>query len=579
LARANARPRAAVIWNAMTLTIKESSQLNSLAKPGSTPDSPESNSIQNPRSNPVCLEVPVTIRSVPGEKGEAPSESSKPNWEEARTVIVFDNGAVLRITGNFLPGQTVIISKPQGRGVVCRVASARNLPSVKGYIEVEFAEPVNNFWGIHQSTGQTTVLNPPTPVLAEPQVVPSEPAPAPLTPPRVAPTVTQTIAPSGNAPSFEDIRGLVRMSPSSTPGRALKSAPRAGAVKNEELAHGLVEAEKLSPPVRVTTSVADPSPISTTLESRPALVRKLSAPHDLSGKSILYPARSFPVSSLGESRGRIPLILAGTIVVIVGCSAGFFYFRNRGNVIPPSSSVPAVTEPFTPSLPAAANVPERAVNAQSVEDQAPPLSPAVFSVSSSSTDSVVESAPSVSQATRQPANKVDAKQPDRSVPRRLTIPDLKMSAPIAASRNLGKLADETVPGVADLASSRAATGGPAGAMLSSMRYMEGQPAPPPPGIVSPRSSAGAVHDPKLISSTRPQYPDLAKQLGVQGVVVVSAEIDASGNVAGAKAVRGPILLRQAAVNAVRHWKYDPAITNGKPAAAQVTVSIDFRLNQ
>jgi hypothetical protein len=30
---------------------------------------------------------------------------------------------------------------------------------------------------------------------------------------------------------------------------------------------------------------------------------------------------------------------------------------------------------------------------------------------------------------------------------------------------------------------------------------------------------------------------------------------------------------------MRHWKYEPALVNGKPAAAQVTVSIDFRLNQ
>jgi len=107
----------------MTLAIKESSQLNSLAKPGSTPESSESNSIPNPRSNPVCLEVPVTIRSLPGGNGEASSESAKPNREEARTVIVFDNGAVLRITGNFPPGQTVIVSNSQGRDVVCRVAA------------------------------------------------------------------------------------------------------------------------------------------------------------------------------------------------------------------------------------------------------------------------------------------------------------------------------------------------------------------------------------------------------------------------------------------------------------------------
>ncbi|MBZ5698266.1 MAG: TonB family protein [Acidobacteriia bacterium] len=563
----------------MTLTTKETSQLNSLAKPGSTPESSESNSIQNPRSNPVCLELPVTIRSLPGEKGETSSEPAKSNREEARTVIVFDNGAVLRIAGNFPPGQTIIVTNPQGRDVVCRVGSARNLPTVKGYIEVEFIEPVNNFWGIHQSTKQTSASNPPTPVLAQPQVVPSEPVPAPPTPPRVAPTVTQTIAPSGDAPSFEDIAGLVRMwPPPTTLGRALKSAPRPGALKNDELAQGLVAAEKPASPVSVTTPAADPPPFSTKWESPSVPVRKLSPPSDFLGKSILSSSRPSSVSSSSGSRGRMPLMLAAAVAVLVGFGVGFF-FRNRGNVVSTSASVPAVTQSSTPSLPAAANVPEPAVNAQSVVDQASPLSPAVFPVSSTSTDSVVDPGSSVSQAPRRPANNVDAKQPVRLGTPRQPIPDLKMSAPTAASRNSGKLVDGSVPGITDLASAGAASGAPAGAMLSPIGHTESQPAPPPPGVGSSGSSARVVHDPKLISSTRPLYPELAKQSNVQGVVVVFAQVDASGNVTGTKAISGPILLRQAAVDAVRHWKYDPAIINGKPAAAQVTVSIDFHLNQ
>ena len=75
---------------------------------------------------------------------------TQPIREEGRTVIVFDNGAVLRSTNNMPVGQTVILSNPNGRDVVCRVVGGRNLPSVKGYVEVEFIEAVNDFWGIHQ---------------------------------------------------------------------------------------------------------------------------------------------------------------------------------------------------------------------------------------------------------------------------------------------------------------------------------------------------------------------------------------------------------------------------------------------
>ena len=71
---------------------------------------------------------------------------------------------------------------------------------------------------------------------------------------------------------------------------------------------------------------------------------------------------------------------------------------------------------------------------------------------------------------------------------------------------------------------------------------------------------------------------MAKQSNTQGTVVVSAEVDAKGNVTSVKAVSGPVTLRQAATDAVRQWKYSPALIDGKPASAQVTVDVQFRLN-
>ena len=131
----------------MTLTIKNSPDLNSLGKPGASSQNSENKSGESPRTNPVCLEVGVTIRSLPNEAGG----QTQPIREEGRTVIVFDNGAVLRSTNNLPIGQTVILSNPNGRDVVCRVVGGRNLPNVKGYVEVEFIEPVNDFWDIHQA--------------------------------------------------------------------------------------------------------------------------------------------------------------------------------------------------------------------------------------------------------------------------------------------------------------------------------------------------------------------------------------------------------------------------------------------
>ena len=166
----------------MTLTAKNSPELNGPGKPGVSSQNSEGNVGQSPRSNPVCLEVNVTIRSLPGEAGG----QAAPIREDGRTVIVFDNGAVLRSKNNMPAGQKVILSNAKGRDVVCQVVGGRNLPSVKGYVEVEFLEQVNDFWSIHQDT---------IPGAAAPPAAPPAPWEA-AAPPPVASRVSAPAEPS-----------------------------------------------------------------------------------------------------------------------------------------------------------------------------------------------------------------------------------------------------------------------------------------------------------------------------------------------------------------------------------------------
>jgi protein TonB len=82
----------------------------------------------------------------------------------------------------------------------------------------------------------------------------------------------------------------------------------------------------------------------------------------------------------------------------------------------------------------------------------------------------------------------------------------------------------------------------------------------------------------LISSARAIYPSAAKQSAVQGSVTVAANVDATGKITGARALNGPMILREAAVDSVKQWKYSPALVDGKPAASLVTVNVEFKLN-
>lgn len=94
-------------------------------------------------------------------------------------------------------------------------------------------------------------------------------------------------------------------------------------------------------------------------------------------------------------------------------------------------------------------------------------------------------------------------------------------------------------------------------------------APPPP-------MGGRVVQGRLLKSVPPQYPEVARQRHVDGDVVVRADVDANGNVMLVTPLSGPDLLRSAAINSVKQWKYSPALLNGQPVAMQVQVTVKFR---
>jgi protein TonB len=70
---------------------------------------------------------------------------------------------------------------------------------------------------------------------------------------------------------------------------------------------------------------------------------------------------------------------------------------------------------------------------------------------------------------------------------------------------------------------------------------------------------------------------MAKNQHVSGNVVIDALIDVNGRVTTMKVLSGPTLLQQAAKDALRQWKYQPASLDGKPAAMHLTVTLQFRL--
>ena len=99
-----------------------------------------------------------------------------------------------------------------------------------------------------------------------------------------------------------------------------------------------------------------------------------------------------------------------------------------------------------------------------------------------------------------------------------------------------------------------------------------------PSAPAPRVEVGGdVRVARMISSVAPVYPALAKAQHISGEVRIDALIDATGRVTTMKVVSGPAQLHQAAMDALRQWKYQPATLDGTPVSMHLTVTIQFRL--
>ena len=110
----------------------------------------------------------------------------------------------------------------------------------------------------------------------------------------------------------------------------------------------------------------------------------------------------------------------------------------------------------------------------------------------------------------------------------------------------------------------------------------GDPPPPPPTPkreepppIKPSPRISTVLQGTAIRRVEPVYPRMASNIGVSGAVVVEVVVDEAGNVIAARALSGHPLLRPAAVNAARGWRWNPTLLNGVPVQVVGTITFNF----
>jgi protein TonB len=105
-------------------------------------------------------------------------------------------------------------------------------------------------------------------------------------------------------------------------------------------------------------------------------------------------------------------------------------------------------------------------------------------------------------------------------------------------------------------------------------------APPPPRPTQTRiRQGGQVQAAKLMNKVQPLYPPLARQTRISGTVRLHAIIAKNGTVEQLEVISGHPLLVQAALDAVRQWRYQATTLNGEPVEVDTTIDVIFSLNQ
>src|SRR6266436_1042330 len=174
----------------MPPTVKENeilaARLEAAQRPAPTTSSPDAAIKQQP----VALEVPVTINGARALEG---SDKREPFSETTKTVLIFGNGAVIRLSSSVAPGQLLFLTNERTKKeVVCQVVKSKNYRSVSGYVELEFTEPVVGFWGMRFPGDR---------IGSGPQPVPPAPVAVGSSSASGAPVIPRPIAPNVAAPA------------------------------------------------------------------------------------------------------------------------------------------------------------------------------------------------------------------------------------------------------------------------------------------------------------------------------------------------------------------------------------------
>jgi TonB family protein len=556
------------------------------------------------RSDAVSLEVPVRVHgSRATEVAREATPHTEPFEEQTSTMIVFPQGAVIRMSTSVNVGQMLVVTNVKSRqDAICRVVKVRTFSNLQGYVEVEFTHKQPGYWSIYfpsegpaiaSKAAQPTVVEPPVPAIKK-TIVPApsdiswapsanaiaeKPVEANAFPPAIKPAIAppQNVSPAKPEPSFVSIGQQEQVQPAAS---TITPAPVVEAPSTVSLPdlHETVQAVTSTPefpfgsgessePSQFTSSTSDESVPSTFGSLSGGAILGTRAASSGDAPDSYAEASAHSKSSSGQNW---ILIAACLTLLFAAVGAGVFYFRSNSTSAksnPPALAQPAADEPVavaanlnTPPTEGSAAPPQVSNPGHAVIANTPPSTIVSGNASAETHDSSVSSnRPSIS-----------AKPDVPHITSDMMSRTLK-SHPVSSQRTGGGQ-DDAAPSLDAAAPASSTTGALPGFVGASDIAL-----PPAPDMKQegPVKIGGLVKEPRLLSSTLPVYPAFAKSAHVEGDVVIRTSIDKNGNVSHMEVVSGPTMLRQAALDALARWKYEPSKLDGQPVPVQMLVTIRF----
>jgi TonB family protein len=548
------------------------------------------------RVNPVALEVPV---SVAGARPIASKDKRELFTEETTTVLVFIDGAVIQLSAAVTVGQLLFLTeKKSKKEVVCQVVHKRSHRPTSCFVELEFTEPEENFWGVSFPTQVDTARIPPAAEAVEAEETTEDDRSEPVAAPKSEDVAQLKDEVAALKAQLEELRVKQPSEDKDALAKKLaeaEAAARAAAEleakqKAEEAARKKAERAKTeggnAPATEIVANqtpegsrapatigmrlpvmgVGEPAPGApapgTPQAAVPAGKVEIDPLDDLLPKPALDFSRvpkhvdpNDPFNIYRPERqgpGKKEFVVGGAVLAVVILAGAGAWYKNK---------LPFLHRAPKAGVAAVESIPSTPVSSPSVPNAA----------------SAVDMAPR-SGATAPPAGNSSGEQVNNFTVGTTSAPPPVgpvVTPPVESPAERVALAEKGAMRVVAPAKGGA---GNAGAVKTSKNRgkakTSGESAPVPEAPEVSVSDQPVVPA-KLVRAVQPIYPPDAMRSYITGDVRIEAEVDKRGQIGAMKILLGPKQFRQVAMDALQQYEYAPATQGGKPVASKVTVTIKF----